>query len=291
MERDRGPRGSSAVDLGFGALSTAQLRALMRDETWLERIVKLSRKFQNLQLEREMRLASNYTLAKQNLALQPRLENGKASLAIKYQELRELRETCRDKQQRLGACMAKWTPENALSRLQAELDSVESKVEEQMQHFLCWDLPIETFVDTFQHTRMMSHLRRTQLEKLQEILQLEKAKTPEKPSPGGEEQPLPPATSPALPAPATLAPAAPAPNGPPPKVFQLRLAPAFLIPSEAVLPIPVAAAPPQKCCLPALAASHPTAPFVSSPLSLIGHIHLPQAHLPHQQKKKEPPHR
>nr|XP_020659599.1 vacuolar protein sorting-associated protein 37D [Pogona vitticeps] len=270
MERDRGPRGSSAGDLGFGALSTAQLRALMRDETWLERIVKLSRKFQNLQLEREMRLASNYTLAKQNLALQPRLENGKASLAIKYQELRELRETCRDKQQRLGACMAKWTPENALSRLQAELDSVESKVEEQMQHFLCWDLPIETFVDTFQHTRMMSHLRRTQLEKLQEILQLEKAKTPEKPSPGGEEQPLPPATSPALP---------------------LRLAPAFLIPSEAVLPIPVAAAPPQKCCLPALAASHPTAPFVSSPLSLIGHIHLPQAHLPHQQKKKEPPHR
>lgn len=43
MERDRGPRGS-AVDLGFGALSTPQLRALMRDETWLERIVKLSRK-------------------------------------------------------------------------------------------------------------------------------------------------------------------------------------------------------------------------------------------------------
>ncbi|XP_034276930.1 vacuolar protein sorting-associated protein 37D isoform X2 [Pantherophis guttatus] len=128
MERDRGPR-ASAVDLGFGALSTAQLRALMRDETWLERIVKLSRKFQNLQLEREVHLASNYNLAKQNLGLQPRLENGKASLAIKYQELQELRETCHDKQQRLGACMAKWTPENALSRLQAELENVEAKVE------------------------------------------------------------------------------------------------------------------------------------------------------------------
>lgn len=62
----------------------------------------VSLQFQNLQLEREMRLASNYALAKQNLALQPRLENGKASLAIKYQELRELREACRDKQQRLG---------------------------------------------------------------------------------------------------------------------------------------------------------------------------------------------
>ncbi|XP_042298401.1 vacuolar protein sorting-associated protein 37D [Sceloporus undulatus] len=290
MERERGPRGGqAAVDLGFGALSTAQLRALMRDETWLVRIVKLSRKFQNLQLEREMRLASNYTLARQNLALQPRLENGKASLAIKYQELRELRETCRDKQQRLGACMAKWTPENAMSRLQAELDSVESKVEEQMEQFLCWDLPIESFVETFQHTRMLSHLRRTQLEKLQEILKLEKEKTPgEKPSPGVED---PPAVSPAPPAPTTLALAAPAQNGPPPKLFQLRLAPAFLIPSEAMLPIPVAAGGSQKCCLPTLSASHPAAPFVSSPLSLIGHIHLPQAHLPHQPKKKEPPHR
>ncbi|XP_063002883.1 vacuolar protein sorting-associated protein 37D [Elgaria multicarinata webbii] len=289
MERDRGPRGSAAVDLGFGALSTAQLRALMRDETWLERIVKLSRKFQNLQLEREMRLASNYALAKQNLALQPRLENGKTSLAIKYQELRELREACRDKQQRLGACMAKWTPENAVKRLQVDLDGVETKVEEQMEQFLCWDLPIETFVESFQHSRMLSHLRRTQLEKLQEILKLEKEKTPDKPSPGAEKQP---ATSPELrPVPPTLVQAAPVQNGPPPpKVFQLRLAPAFLIPSEAVLPLPVAPGP-QKCCLPTLAASHPTAPFVSKPLSLIGHIHLPQAHLPHQQKKKEPPHR
>uniref|UniRef100_A0A8C5S9Y0 VPS37D subunit of ESCRT-I n=1 Tax=Laticauda laticaudata TaxID=8630 RepID=A0A8C5S9Y0_LATLA len=217
MERDRGPR-ASAVDLGFGALSTAQLRALMRDETWLERIVKLSRKFQNLQLEREVHLASNYNLAKQNLGLQPRLENGKASLAIKYQELQELRETCHDKQQRLGACMAKWTPENALSRLQAELENVEAKVEEQMEQFLCWDLPIESFVESFQHSRMLSHLRRTQLEKLQEILKVEKAKTPEKPSPSCEEEQ--PAVSPALPTPPPpSAQAAPAQNnGPPPKI-------------------------------------------------------------------------
>lgn len=162
--------------------------------------------------------------------------------------------------------------------------------QEQMEQFLCWDLPIESFVESFQHSRMLSHLRRTQLEKLQEILKVEKAKTPEKPSPSCEEEQ--PAVSPALPTPPPpSAQAAPAQNnGPPPKVFQLRLAPAFLIPSEAVLPIPMTAAP-QKCCLPTLATSHSTTNFVSSPLSLIGHIHLPQAHLPHQQKKKEPPHR
>lgn len=49
-----------------------------------------------------MCLAANCTLARVNLSLRPRLEDGKASLAIKYQELREIREACWDKQQRLG---------------------------------------------------------------------------------------------------------------------------------------------------------------------------------------------
>lgn len=62
----------------------------------------LSPQFQSLQLEREMCLASNCGLARVNLSLRPRLEDGKASLAIKYQELREIREACWDKQQRLG---------------------------------------------------------------------------------------------------------------------------------------------------------------------------------------------
>lgn len=62
----------------------------------------LSRQFQGLQLEREACLASNYALAKENLALRPRLEMGRAALAIKYQELREVAESCADKLQRLG---------------------------------------------------------------------------------------------------------------------------------------------------------------------------------------------
>ncbi|XP_061257885.1 vacuolar protein sorting-associated protein 37D isoform X2 [Bos javanicus] len=87
----------------FGILSTGQLRDLLQDEPKLDRIVRLSRKFQGLQLEREACLASNYALAKENLALRPRLEMGRTALAIKYQELREVAESCADKLQRLGA--------------------------------------------------------------------------------------------------------------------------------------------------------------------------------------------
>lgn len=65
-------------------------------------IIPLCWQFQGLQLEREACLASNYALAKENLALRPRLEMGRAALAIKYQELREVAENCADKLQRLG---------------------------------------------------------------------------------------------------------------------------------------------------------------------------------------------
>nr|XP_056721556.1 vacuolar protein sorting-associated protein 37D-like [Euleptes europaea] len=60
---------------------------------------------QSLQLEQERRLASNYALAKQNLPLKPCLENGRTSLAVKYQELQELREMCREKQQHLAVLL------------------------------------------------------------------------------------------------------------------------------------------------------------------------------------------
>lgn len=60
-----------------------------------------------------MCLASNCTLARVNLSLRPQLEDGKASLAIKYQELQEIREACWDKQQRLGEwCAADGTRRN-----------------------------------------------------------------------------------------------------------------------------------------------------------------------------------
>uniref|UniRef100_A0A8C8S991 VPS37 C-terminal domain-containing protein n=1 Tax=Pelusios castaneus TaxID=367368 RepID=A0A8C8S991_9SAUR len=140
----------------------------------LERIVRLSRKFQGLQLERETCLASNYALAKENLALRPRLENGKASLAIKYQELRETREACREKQRRVETCLGKGSPRSALSQLRAELDAAEEESEAQVERFLGRELPLDAFLEFFQRSRTLAHLRRTQAEKLEDLLQKEK---------------------------------------------------------------------------------------------------------------------
>ncbi|NXT86126.1 VP37D protein, partial [Zapornia atra] len=130
----------------------------------------LSPQFQSLQVEREMCLASNCTLARVNLSLRPRLEDGKASLAIKYQELQEIREACWDKQQRLEAYLEKWSLQSALVQLQAKLDASEAESEAQIEQFLAQDVPLESFLESFWQSRTRSHVCRTQLEKLQELL-------------------------------------------------------------------------------------------------------------------------
>nr|XP_014332805.1 PREDICTED: vacuolar protein sorting-associated protein 37D [Bos mutus] len=126
--------------------------------------------FQGLQLEREACLASNYALAKENLALRPRLEMGRTALAIKYQELREVAESCADKLQRLEESMHRWSPHCALGWLQAELEEAEQEAEEQMEQLLLGEQSLEAFLPAFQRGRALAHLRRTQAEKLQELL-------------------------------------------------------------------------------------------------------------------------
>ncbi|ELR58471.1 Vacuolar protein sorting-associated protein 37D, partial [Bos mutus] len=128
------------------------------------------RQFQGLQLEREACLASNYALAKENLALRPRLEMGRTALAIKYQELREVAESCADKLQRLEESMHRWSPHCALGWLQAELEEAEQEAEEQMEQLLLGEQSLEAFLPAFQRGRALAHLRRTQAEKLQELL-------------------------------------------------------------------------------------------------------------------------
>ncbi|XP_055651844.1 vacuolar protein sorting-associated protein 37D isoform X1 [Falco peregrinus] len=295
MSRPPAPTGSPRR---FGALSTAQLRALLQDELRLQRAARLSRKFQSLQLEREMCLASNCALARVNLSLRPRLEDGKASLAIKYQELQEIREACWEKQQCLApslpnteAYLKKWSPQSALGQLQAKLDASEAESETQVERFLAQDLPLDSFLESFHQSRTRSHICQTQLEKLQELLRKDQAGRDAVGLVGR------PGALTSL-APARLAPLR---SGVAPKAFDLSygFVPTFLIPLEAVVPFAMPAVPPRSH-LPALE-HQPASPCseISSPVSplhLVRHVPLlsPQPFCRQQQlqdQKQEPPHR
>ncbi|XP_062036188.1 vacuolar protein sorting-associated protein 37D [Lepus europaeus] len=201
----------------FGILSTGQLRDLLQDEPKLDRIVRLSRKFQGLQLEREACLASNYALAKENLALRPRLEMGRAALAIKYQELREVAENCADKLQRLEESVQRWSPHCALGWLQAELEEAEQDAEEQMEQLLLGEQSLEAFLPAFQRGRALAHLRRTQAEKLQELLRHRRERSAQPAPAAAAADPPKPFPAPAVPpAGAARGPAAAVPRSLPP---------------------------------------------------------------------------
>ncbi|MED6287570.1 hypothetical protein CHARACLAT_017719 [Characodon lateralis] len=86
---------------GYRALSTAELRELLQSDDKMDQIIRLNEKFQELQVDREMLLTSNRSLAEESLAQRPCLNNGKLQLAEKYKELSNLITTCWEKQSQL----------------------------------------------------------------------------------------------------------------------------------------------------------------------------------------------
>lgn len=102
-----------------------------------------------------------------------------------------------------------------------------------MQRFLAHEVPLDAFLESFCRSRARSHVSRTQLEKLQELLQ--RGRDPE-----GEPQGLNPASG---------------RGAASPKAPQLRcgFVPAVLVPAAAVVPFAV----PPKRRLPALGQPHP----------------------------------
>nr|KAF6282980.1 VPS37B subunit of ESCRT-I [Myotis myotis] len=70
----------------FAGLSLVQLNELLEDEGQLAAMVQRMEETQSVQLNKEMTLASNRSLAEGNLLYQPQLDARKACLTQKYQD-------------------------------------------------------------------------------------------------------------------------------------------------------------------------------------------------------------
>ncbi|KAK3527369.1 hypothetical protein QTP86_021916 [Hemibagrus guttatus] len=154
---------------GYRVLSTSELRELLQDETKMDKIVRLSEKFQELHVERDTLLVTNRSLAEESLAHRPRLQNGKLQLAAKYEELAKLTTSYRDKQSRLETHMQKWSPQMAQNLLQEAVAQSEEQSEELLKRFMEGQVPLEDFLDSFQSFRKTYHIRRAQVEKISEL--------------------------------------------------------------------------------------------------------------------------
>lgn len=114
---------------GYRVLNSCELRELLQDEDKMNQIVRLSEKFQELQMDRDTLLVTNRSLAEDSLTRRPHLQNGKLQLAAKYEELATLSTACREKQSRLEAFTEKHSPQTAHNLLQEEVTRAEEQSE------------------------------------------------------------------------------------------------------------------------------------------------------------------
>ncbi|KAF7710180.1 hypothetical protein HF521_009052 [Silurus meridionalis] len=151
-------------------LGQSELQDLLDNSERVESMALESDEIQNIQLEREMALASNRSLAEQNLDMKPQLDRDRERLVAKYNALDEVRKRYKQHCALRDEIMGQVSPEGLLSRLQVEGANTEAESEVLADEFLEGSLSLDSFLERFHSLRCLAHRRRVYVEKLQEIL-------------------------------------------------------------------------------------------------------------------------
>uniref|UniRef100_H3C5F9 VPS37C subunit of ESCRT-I n=1 Tax=Tetraodon nigroviridis TaxID=99883 RepID=H3C5F9_TETNG len=151
-------------------LSQSELQELLDNPERVDSMALESDEIQNIQLEREMALASNRSLAEQNLDMKPRLESQKEVLVERYSQLQSVRENYLKHCSLRDGMAGQVSPEALLSRLQTEGGKTEAESETLADEYLEGSLPLDSFLDQFLSLRSLAHKRRVRIERLQEML-------------------------------------------------------------------------------------------------------------------------
>nr|XP_046242271.1 VPS37B subunit of ESCRT-I a [Scatophagus argus] len=154
----------------FSAYTMTQLNEILEDDVKLTKMVQEMDEMQEVQQSKEMTLVNNRTLAEQNLALQPRLEHKKEQLTKSYSCLQENFESYQLRKSTLDQKSGNTSLDTLLALLQAEGAKIEEETENMADSFLDGEMTLESFIDTYQSSRKLAHLRRVKIEKLQEMV-------------------------------------------------------------------------------------------------------------------------
>lgn len=151
-------------------LSQSELQELLDNAERVEAMALESDEIQNIQLEREMALAANRSLAEQNLDRRPYLESQKEALVSRYLQLEALQQKYREHCAQRDGIEGQVSPEALFNRLQVESSKTEEESESLANEFLEGSLSLDSFLDGFLTLRSLAHKRRVRIEKLQETL-------------------------------------------------------------------------------------------------------------------------
>ncbi|XP_064827280.1 vacuolar protein sorting-associated protein 37B-like [Oncorhynchus masou masou] len=154
----------------FSSYSMTQLNEMLEDDDKLNKIIQEMEEMQDVQQIKEMILASNRSLAEQNLQLQPSLEHQKTQLTKCYGSLQENFEAYQVHKSKLDHTLGNSSLDTLLALLQAEGAKIEEETENMADSFLDGDVTLDTFIDSYQSKRKLAHLRRVKIDKLQEMV-------------------------------------------------------------------------------------------------------------------------
>ncbi|XP_033935189.1 VPS37B subunit of ESCRT-I a [Pseudochaenichthys georgianus] len=160
----------SSFNEKFSSYTMSQLNEVLEDDEKLSDMVQDMEEMQGVQQSKETTLVSNRTLAEQNLDLQPRLEQRKETLTQRYARLQENFESFQLRKSTLDHTSGNTSLDILLALLQAEGAKIEEETENMADCFLDGDMPLDSFIDSYQSNRKLAHLRRVKIEKLQEMV-------------------------------------------------------------------------------------------------------------------------
>ncbi|KAG5272397.1 hypothetical protein AALO_G00165080 [Alosa alosa] len=154
----------------FRSYTMSQLNELLEDDEKLNKIVTEMDEMLEVQQSKEMTLASNRSLAEQNLLLQPDLDHQKNQLTKRYRHLQELYEAYQLRKSTLDHNSGNGSLDTLLALLQAEGAKIEEETENIADSFLDNEMPLDSFIDDYQSKRKLAHLRRVKIDKLREMV-------------------------------------------------------------------------------------------------------------------------
>ncbi|XP_023858620.1 vacuolar protein sorting-associated protein 37B [Salvelinus sp. IW2-2015] len=154
----------------FSSYSMTQLNEMLEDDDKFNKIIQEMEEMQEVQQIKVVILASNRSLAEQNLQLQPSLEHQKSQLTKCYSSLQESFEAYQVHKSKLDHTSGNSSLDTLLALLQAEGAKIEEETENMADSFLDGDVTLDTFIDSYQSKRKLAHLRRVKIDKLQEMV-------------------------------------------------------------------------------------------------------------------------
>lgn len=157
-------------------MTTDELKKLLNDEDRLEAMIKDLQQVKNLEVERQMFLASNKSLAEYNLSQEPILENLKVQVQGQLEELKSYKQRVETKKKSLDELSNDMSLDTTLALLQTAAAEAEEESEAISESFLSGDIGVDTFLEDYLIKRKLAHLRRVKVEKMVELLNSQASK-------------------------------------------------------------------------------------------------------------------